>query len=286
MAHSERSGLRSDWWLPGPDSLTWRVNREGVLLLGGGRALILQVAQPQVAAGVGQHSNYRTDPWGRIYRTLDVTLKIVFGDEETSRAAADQLRRRHDRVRGVDGGGEPYHALDPELLRWVQATLIDTSLLLYERYVGKLTPRDKQLYFEEARLLGEPYGIPREQQPADYREFREYFDDMLAHGVRVTEIARDVTDAVLRPPLPLVARPALEMFRLVTVGYLPPALREELGLEWGPRRERVLRASSATIRRLIPLLPSLFRYLPPARAAARREAADRRRAAASPAPAS
>jgi uncharacterized protein (DUF2236 family) len=266
MAHSERSGPRSDWWLPGPDSLTWRVNREGVLLLGGGRALILQVAQPQVAAGVGEHSNYRTDPWGRIYRTIDVTLKIVFGDEETSRAAADQLRRRHGRVRGVDGGGEPYHALDPELLLWVQATLIDTSLLLYERYVGKLTPRDKQLYFEEARLLGEPYGIPRERQPADYREFREYFDDMLARGVRVTEIARDVTDAVLRPPLPLVARPALEMFRLVTVGYLPPGLRDELGLEWGPRRERLLRASTATIRRLIPLLPSLFRYLPPARA--------------------
>jgi uncharacterized protein (DUF2236 family) len=261
------------------------VGSEAVLLLGGGRALILQVAQPQVAAGVGQFSNYREEPWRRIYRTLDVTLKIVFGDPETSRAAAEQLRRLHDRVQGLDDRGKPFRALDPELLRWVQATLIDTSLLIYERYVGSLTPRERELYFEEAKLLGEPYGIPREHQPADYSEFREYFEDMLAHGLRVTETLRDVTDAVLRPELPFVARPALEMFRLVTVGYLPPRLRDELGLGWGPHRERLLGASAATIRRVLPLLPGLFRYLPPARAAARREAAVGGDPATSPAPA-
>ena len=72
----------ADAGLFGPETMTWRVNREGVLLLGGGRALILQVAHPLVAAGVADHSNYREDPWGRLYRTLDLTTKIVFGSAE------------------------------------------------------------------------------------------------------------------------------------------------------------------------------------------------------------
>jgi uncharacterized protein (DUF2236 family) len=274
MGVSERSvAAGEEWSLPGPGSLSWRVGRESVLLLGGGRALILQVAQPQVAAGVGQFSNYREDPWGRIYRTIDVTLKIVFGDPHTSRAAAEQLRRRHARIKGLDDRGEPYEALDPDLLRWVQATLIDTSLLIYERYVGALTERERQLYFEEMKLLGEPYGIPRECQPADYAAFKRYYEGMLAGGLRVTETLRDVTDAVLRPELPFVARPAVEALRLVTVGHLPPSLRAELGLDWGPLREGLLRASAGTVRRMMPLLPGLLRDLPAARAAERREAA-------------
>src|SRR5919206_3013033 len=96
----------------GPGSLTWRVNREGVLLVGGGRALVLQVAHPKVAAGVAEFSDYREDPWGRLYRTLDTTLKIVFGDSRTSGAASDRLRRVHSRVNGVDDRGDPYRALD------------------------------------------------------------------------------------------------------------------------------------------------------------------------------
>ena len=281
MRVSERSVAveGEEWRLPGPGSLSWRVGRESVLLLGGGRALILQVAQPQVAAGVGQFSNYRDDPWGRIYRTIDVTLKIVFGDPDTSRAAAEQLRRRHQRVRGLDDRGEPYEALDPDLLLWVQATLIDTSLLIYERYVGPLTEGERELYFEEMKLMGEPYGIPRERQPADYAAFRRYYDDMLAHGLRATDTLRDVTDAVLRPELPFVARPAVEALRLVTVGHLPPSLRAELDLGWGPGRERLLRASAGTIRRMMPLLPGLLRHLPAARAAERREGAAPRGAA-------
>src|SRR5262245_25469935 len=116
-------------------SIAWRVGEESVLTLGGGRALILQVAQPQVAAGVEQHSNYRREPWQRLQRTISVTQRIVFGDSESSERAAGGLRRVHERVEGEDQRGRPYRALDPELLMWVHATLIDTSLRVYDRYV-------------------------------------------------------------------------------------------------------------------------------------------------------
>jgi uncharacterized protein (DUF2236 family) len=250
----------------GPGSLTWRVNGEAVLLLGGGRALILQVAHPKVAAGVAEFSDYRQDPWGRLYRTLEVTLRIAFGDPQTSRAASEGLRRAHRRVAGTDDRGEPYRALDPELLLWVHTTLIDTSLAIYERYVAALTPRERGLYYEEMKALGEAYSIPRDAMPADYAAFRRYWASMLADGLRPTETTREVAAAILRPDLPRVAWPAIEALRLVTVGTLPEPLRAELELGWGPGRERLLGASQLAIRRLLPALPALVRRFPGARA--------------------
>ena len=91
----------------GPGSLTWRVNGEAVLLLGGGRALILQVAHPKVAAGVAEFSDYRQDPWGRLYRTLEVTLKIAFGDPEASQAARRDFAAPTGASRGQTTGASP-----------------------------------------------------------------------------------------------------------------------------------------------------------------------------------
>jgi uncharacterized protein (DUF2236 family) len=249
----------------GPGSLTWRVNGEAVLLLGGGRALILQVAHPKVAAGVAEFSDYRRDPWGRLYRTLALTLAIVFGEPGASRAASRRLRRVHARVAGTDDRGEPYRALDPELLLWVHATLIDTSLTLYERYVAELTAGERRRYYEEMRALGEAYAIPRDSMPVDYAAFRRYWAGMLLDGLRVTQTTRDVADAVLHPDLRPVAWPVAELLRLVTVGTLPDALRDELDVDWGPGRERLLAGSQAAIRPLMPLLPALLHRFPGAR---------------------
>jgi uncharacterized protein (DUF2236 family) len=253
----------------GPGSLTWRVNGEAVLLLGGGRALLLQVAHPGVAAGVAEFSNYREDPWRRLYRTLDTTLTIVFGGAEASEAASARLRRVHKRVAGTDDRGQPYRALDPELLLWVHATLIDTSLAIYTRYVARLTPDELERYYDEMKDLGEAYSIPPESMPADYAAFRRYWDSMLDKGVRVTETTHDVADAVLRPDLTPIAWPAVELLRTVTVGTLPAGLRADLGLAWGPARERALAGSHLAVRRLMPLLPALVRRFPKARTGVR-----------------
>jgi uncharacterized protein (DUF2236 family) len=248
------------------------VGSEGVLLLGGGRALLLQVAEPWVAAGVARFSNYREAPWRRLYRTIDVTTRIVFGDDQASAEAAAGLRRVHERVQGRDDGGRQYQALDPDLLMWVHATLLDTSLLVYDRYVRPLSEPERALYYEQMKPVGEAYGIPAGHQPRDWRAFRDYFEGMVEGGLRVTETTRDVADAVLNPELPLPARlpalPAVEAVRLLTVGTLPESLRDDLGLEWGPLRERLLAASQETIRRLLQLTPAPLRQFPVARRAA------------------
>jgi len=268
----------SDTGLFGPGSMTWRVNREGVLLLGGGRALVLQVAHPLVAAGVAEHSNYRDDPWGRLYRTLDLTTKIVFGSTETAKEAADRIWQVHGRVHGETreaGGrypaGTPYEARDPELLMWVHATLVDTAMLVYTRYVGKLTIAEQHAYYEEQKLLGEQFGVPSDRQPDTFTDFNDYVRDMLAGDrIAVTDALRDVVDATLRPELPFVARPLVAALNLVTVGMLPQRVRRELEVAWTPGRERLLEASRVVISRLLPVLPRIMRDFPPARNADRR----------------
>ena len=263
----------SDTGLFGPDSLTWRVNREGALLLGGGRALLLQVAHPLVAAGVAEHSNFREDPFGRLYRTLDTVTTIVFGPTPAANEAAARLHRVHTRVKGEAPDGTPYLATDPELLMWVHATLVETSLLVYQTYVERLSFGDCCRYYEEQKLLGEQYGIPRGEQPDTYTDFKDYFEEMVNGGaLQVTDALRDVAAATLRPklPVPLVGWPAIEYLNLVTAALMPAWLRDELELPWSPTRARVHAAQRSVIRRLIPMLPSLLREFPPARTAERR----------------
>jgi uncharacterized protein (DUF2236 family) len=265
----------------GPGSLTWRVNSEGVLLFGGGTALIQQVAHPLVAAGVSQHSDYRRDPWGRLYRTLDVVTRVTFGSTASAEKAAAGLRDTHSRVQGEsteDGGarypaGTHYDARMPKLAMWVHATLVRTSLDVYRHYVGPLTIAEQARYYEEQKLAAEMFGVPLSRQPDTYAEFNDWYAEMVASELAVTDALRDVVDATLDPPLPFVARPLVEALNLATVGMLPPRLREELALPWSPTRQRLLDASRTLVRRALPLVPSMLRQFPPARSARRRTAA-------------
>lgn len=257
----------------GPGSVTWRVNREAILLAGGGRALLLQMAHPLVAAGVEHHSDYRRDPWGRLYRTLDVTTRIVFGDRTTSRVASRRLSAVHRRVRGVTEDGISYDARDPDLLLWVWATLVDSSLLVYRRYVRPLAGHEVDRYYREQTRFARACGVPEGRCPASRAEFRAYFDRMVAQELRVTPAAHSVARATLHPRLPVALRPLawgpFELLGLMTVGLLPSSVRRQYGLEWGPGRQAVLGASTAAIRRTLPLLPGLLREFPAARTAAR-----------------
>jgi uncharacterized protein (DUF2236 family) len=257
--------------LYGPDTVTWRVNREAVLLAGGGRALLLQVAHPLVAAGVEQHSNYDSDPWGRLIRTLDLTTKIVFGSAKTAEEASQRLQKRHTTVHGVAEDGTPYDARDPDLLLWVWATLVESSLLVYQRYVRPLKPADIERYYDEQTRFAVACGVPDGHWPDTFADFVEYYDRTIEEDLVVGEAARRVARSVLHPDVPAPLRPVFAgVLELVTVGLLPPILRERYELDWGPRRERLLAASTASIRRALPLLPSLLREFPPARSARRR----------------
>jgi uncharacterized protein (DUF2236 family) len=230
-----------------------------------------------VAAGVVQHSDYDVDPWGRLYRTLDLVTKITFGKTETADRAAAQLKRAHAPVKGERPDGVAYRAWDPDLLLWVWATLVESSVLVYTRYVDHLSARDLGAYYAEQQRFAVMCGVPEGHWPSTWPRFMKWFDEWMRDECTVTDDSRAIADSILDPRVPRAlkpaARPAVELLKLATVGLTPELLRERYGLSWGPRREQLLTASAGAVRRVLPLLPSLLREFPPARAAERRAGA-------------
>ncbi len=267
-------GRPGDPGLFGPGSVAWRVNGEGVLLLGGPRALLMQIAHPSVAAGVADHSGFPAEPYTRLWRTMDAMLRVSFGDSRQSREAADRVSAVHERVTGRRGDGRPYRALDPDLLLWVHATLVDTGLVTYRRFFRALPPEDEERYVREMSRLAVAMHVPADALPENLAAFRAYVDETVER-LRVGDRARRLAPSILRPPLPLALRPAGAIQELVTVGLLPPHLRRQYGLRWTPTRERALAASSAAARAVVPLLPPVLRRWPHARAAERRVGSSR-----------
>jgi uncharacterized protein (DUF2236 family) len=237
-----------------PDSMVQRVHEEGVLLLGGGRALLMQIAHPAVARGVAEHSNFRADRLGRLLRTLRPMLAIAFGTREQALAAAASVNRIHE---GVAGAG--YRARDPELLLWVLATLIDTSLVMHERFVRPLSDGEAEAYYADMRRIGALLGTPPGAMPANIAAFRAYFEAALS-SLRVSDEAHEIAAALFRAG-PLLA-PVMAPTRQLTAGLLPPALRRQYGLSWGPKRDTALRGMEAASRRLLPWLPRSLRRPP------------------------
>jgi uncharacterized protein (DUF2236 family) len=265
-------GSHAGWF--GPGSATWRINSEAALMLGGGRALILQVAHPLVGAGVEHYSRFRTDRWGRLTHTLDTIGQIIFGDEPSAQRGAERMRRAHARIQGTvsagNAAGRPYDATDPALVLWVWATLVDTSIVTYERYVRRL-PRDEVArYYEEQKRFAHACGVPLGGCPATYADFRAYFEEIVGGVLEPTAAARHVADVVLNPlGLPRLAGPVLALMGAPTVGPLPPRLRDDLGLRWSPGRDRALALVACACRHALPLVPHRIRHVRSAREAAR-----------------
>ena len=252
--------------------MTWRVDREVMVLLGSGsRALLLQVAHPKVAAAVADHSRYRSDPLGRLRDTLDAIYGFAFEDSRRVERIIQHITALHARVRGHTPAGEAYSALDPHLLLWVYATLIDSSLLAYETFVRTLEPAERERYYAEFRHAGHLWGIPPRMFPASLEGLRAWMADLIASGeVHVTPQGRRVGRFILEPPVWWLPPPAALALRLTTVWHLPPALRSGFGYTWGPRRERLMRVVAASSRLIVPRMPRALRDLPVARAAERR----------------
>lgn len=256
----------------GPGSVSWRVDRELVVLAGGSCALLMQAAHPSVAAGVVQHSTYATDPFGRLLRTLESSFAVVFGDRSEAEAALRRVNAIHAVVRGRRADGAAYSALDPEALLWVHATLVDTALRVYGRFVAPLRPEDEQRYHEESARVGMALGIPEARMPATLVELRDWLRGMIASGeVRVTPDARRIARTVLYPSR-FPPRLAWDAAHLVSLSTLPPELRRQYGIPWNPRRERGMERLAAVSRSLLPFLPSIARVAAQARAADRRVA--------------
>jgi uncharacterized protein (DUF2236 family) len=248
---SVRPGLFPD------DSIVRRVNRENVLLLGGGRALLMQLAHPKVAAGVDEHSDFRQRPLYRLRRTVRLTMAIVFGDRETALTAARNVNRVHARVKGRD-----YHALDPDLLLWVHATLVDSAIVTYETFVRRLSAAQREEFYEQMNTAAELLGVPRSKFPPTFADFREYVDLMIGTQLQVGQTALELSPLVVRPRVLRLPGAAFVPLELVTTGLLPAALREQYRLPWGRGHRQVYRLLTRALPKLVAVTPPVLRVWP------------------------
>ena len=287
--------------LYGPGSEAWRLNREAALLLGAGpRALLLQLAHPLVAEGVDQHSDFRADPWARLAGTLRSYLRIVYGTRAAALAEVARLDRMHGFVTGPVRDpwlraefGSTYEARKPELLLWVHATLVDSTLVTVDRWLEPLSPARRARIYDETLVVGRAFGIPDTLLPPHVGAFDAYMASMIGSGgpVRPTPVARSLAATILRPPLaPAVTRGpvaerlgaaaaplgsalervpswAVSWLLVPSIGLLPVRVREGYGFAWGPR-ERLLEAwLVGAWRAWRPIVPARWRSFPPALAA-------------------
>ncbi|MDQ5854879.1 MAG: DUF2236 domain-containing protein [Actinomycetota bacterium] len=268
------AGVPGDAGLFGPGSEVWRIGREKMLLASGPAALLMQLAHPLVAAGVVQHSNFRADPLHRLRTTLDTTLTVYFGDQAQAEAAAARVRRRHRHVTGRTTttvgrfpAGTPYRADDPQLTRWVHATLVWTAVELYDRCIAPLPLPCRARYQVEMPRFGLLLGVPEELLPRSYSEFKDYVRGMDQDAVlEVGPEARDLAEQVLAPdagglPWPL-SDTAGRLSRILAAGLLPPRLRAGYRLSWGWREQRTFGTFCQTSRAVVPVLPAQVRYWP------------------------
>lgn len=251
----------------GPDTMMWRINREAVLLGSGPAALLLQIAHPSVARGVAEHSDFEHDPWKRLHGTINTTLAMVFGDGPAAERAVRKLNRVHGGVRG-----EGYRAMDPELLLWVQATLIVTSVEAYQRWIGPLSLAEKEQFWQEARRVGVRLGIGLDFSPKDWPGLEAYWAWMLSPDgpIKVSDVARRLAPSIIRPPFPLVPGLAIDLLTLPGFALLPPRIREDYGIAWSANRERTAIALGYAVRSWTRVIPLLLRSMPQAISADRR----------------
>jgi uncharacterized protein (DUF2236 family) len=229
--------VSGDTGLFGPESVTWRVHADSAMLIGGIRALLLQTMHPLAMAGVADHSAYRTDPTGRLWRTASFVGTTTFGTMAEAKQAVKIVKKVHLRVVGQAPDGRPYEANDPHLMAWVHHTLVESFLVSYQRYGStKLSDDDADRYVAEQARLGDLMGV---ESPA--RSVAELHEAMSAirSELKAGAQARHAIRFLLVPPLDLVARGPYALLCAAAVGLLPGWVRWDLRIPYLPITERV-----------------------------------------------
>jgi len=251
---------------PGSD-VSRRINAERLLLVAWIRAILLQFAHPLIAAGVAEHSTFRISTataFSRLRQTIEAMLSLTFGAEVEREAALEVIRGIHRRVNGTltsaracFPAGARYSAEDPALLTWVHATLIESSVLVYEQLVDPLTPAERDRYCVDAAEVAVALGASPDDVPRSWDAIRSYLERRYESGeIVVGPEALTLAASLVAPGGHRVSRvlvtPGLS---LLAAGLLPARVRIQYGFSWNRYRERWFRCAMLLLRLMRRALP-------------------------------
>ncbi len=220
------------------DSLLREVVGHRLTALSGPRALLVMAAHPVAFQGFFAHTGALDDPYARLRRTGEVLDAIAFGTKQEADRATKRVRAIHRRVHGRLADGTPYRADDPELLLWILAAMAESALVVYPRYVRRLSQAERDALWRDYRIVGRRFGLTEREMPRTIDDFDAYMTERYASGeLIVTDAARELAkEIVMRPPVPIHLRPLRELVNQITVGLLPATLRRQYGFSWDPLR--------------------------------------------------
>lgn len=237
----------------GRDRVLDRFLADSTPVVAGGRAILLQIADPVVAAGVRRHSDFARRPQQRLAHTLMYVYAVVLGTPSDVAIATAFVNRAHRPVAGAD---------DADRQLWVAATLYDSALRAHEAFGDPVSPELAQRVLDAYEPLGAALRVPAGRWPDSVAAFEEYWTGTLA-ALHVTDDARAVVRDLLHPRFaPLWVRAAMPLVRVVTVGMLPDDVRAQYGFAWGPREQRRWDRVAAGLRRFRAVVPGPLLRLP------------------------
>lgn len=252
----------------GPASILWHCSRESVILLGGGRAALMQLAHPAVGHAIRDHSVVHTDMLGRFIRTMTSAYGVVFGSIDDVKGISERVYAIHKAISGKldDVPGKPtghYHALDPEAVFWVGATLIDTVVMVYEQMVQPLDEKEKDRLVRDSGAFWTAFGVPIEMCPPTWNDLRSYVIRRTESLAPLIGPSARKQASLLFAPHPLLTQPIFDQLRLVTAYMLPDSLRRAFHMDLDARERMLARSWLFAAERVRPWLPSALRFVPP-----------------------
>jgi uncharacterized protein (DUF2236 family) len=275
VAATCEAGRVSDAGLFGPDSVTWRVHADPILWIAGLRALLLQAVHPAAMAGVLQHSDFRSDPWGRLLRTADYVGVVTFGSNDEVARIGARVRGIHRKVRGTDEATSiTYRADDPHLLRWVHCCEVESFVSTYQRATGALSAEEIDAYYAEQTRAAAVVGLDPADVPGSAAEVADYFASMRSETA-VDRRARRVASYVLLPPMTKwamfsPARPAWAGAAGLAAALLPRWTRRLYRLPTPPGSDTAATAALRGLHAAMRAAPGRYREGPHLRAARER----------------
>lgn len=271
--HAADDGLFDD------HAMIRRVHRERIVALHGPRTLLMQASHPLAFVGFWGTTAAQepADAYPRLQRTAEAMATAVFGSADDAAAMGERVRGIHSRISGVttsDAGpwpaGTPWQADDPELLLWILATLVDSAMVVHDRFVRPLRPEERAAFWRDYRIVGQLFGLRPGDMPATIGQFDDYMAQMIASDrlVVMPEARAAGRRIVMRPPVPLHLRPVLKLVNDVTTSLLPPKVRRGYGLPWNPGRDLAVAAVGTGSRTVLwRVLPSTVAWTPHGRPA-------------------
>jgi uncharacterized protein (DUF2236 family) len=266
----------ADPGLYGPDSVTWRVHADPSMALAGLRALLLQAVHPVAMHGVFANSDFRADPWGRLFRTAEYVAVTAYGTTREAERAGARVRGIHRRLSGVEpDSGRAYRVDDPHLLRWVHCCEVESFLTTAVRCGLRLSAAERDAYYAEQTCGAALIGLDPASVPASVAEMADYFERMRPE-LRVGGDARGAAQFILWPPMPALvqlgtpARPAWVALATAAFAMLPRWARRLYRLPGLPTTDLAATAAGLAFRSGLLVVPSRLRNGPHLKAAQER----------------